>query len=246
MANIAELIEYLESSMYTPLLEADPAYLKIKADLGSIINHEIRKRGYILTELPSQDEGAVILYAKKEVYMRLAVSTAPNYDMEAEFTKLLKSKRFDHYIDLVEAVQKDIEELRKAGQMESVRVADVTLSRKDGTYRNYALAQPQTLINVSATNITQNTADLDWTLFDLSKSGFLSYDIIASSQPVYDPYEMPPVNYSAEQVIKVTDVQRTKFRLKTLTPNTHYYVAVVYCASNGRFNVAQVDFTTLA
>ena len=247
MADLNSLKTYLEQSINTPLLEADPAYQVIKADIPNILLQIIRETGYSVAELPPEEERLVLLLAKKELYFRLAVTQAPYYDAEVEFGKVLKGRRFDHYIKLVEFVIKEIEELRQSGQLANVKVANIVLRSRDGSIRNYELASPQTNISVSVSNITSTSFDIDWTKFDVSKGSFHCYDILVGTVSMYDPYELDSIKYNdAIQTFRIFDIHRTKLRIKNLDSNTKYYIAVIYKGTNGKFSVAETNATTIA
>lgn len=246
MADLNKLQTFLEKSIDTPLLQADPSYLAVKSDIPNLITQIASEEGYSIEELPKEMERLVLLLAKKELYFRLAVTQAPTYDAETEFGKVLKGKRFDHYIKLVEFVIKDIEQLRQSGQLASIKVAEVTMRSRDGSYRNYALAKPQTNIRFAVSNITNTSVDLDWTIFDMTKGNFSCYRLLIGTGLVYDPYEDEPLNINvAERDITVTDIHRTKLRIKNLLPATSYNIALIYKGINGSETVLTATATTL-
>jgi len=241
LAILADLSTFLKSSIYTPQMEADPSYIAIIADVDNIFKQVVKEMEYSAVEdVPSKDEGFLILLAKKEVYWRLAMATAPNYDLETEFTKLVKSKRFDHYFKLVAQIQLEIDKA-----LPSISVADVTLRSREGSMRNYNLAKSITT-GITVSGITQNSVNLDWIAYDIAKGTFVLYDVLISKVPIYDEYSDPIVDYGkAEQRITLTDVKRTKYRVINLTANTTYYLTLVYRALSGVYYTSE-DFTTLA
>lgn len=240
MAILADLSTFLKSSIYTPLMEADPSYIAIIADVDNIFKQVVKEMEYPTVEsVPPKDEGYLILLAKKEVYWRLAMATAPNYDLETEFTKLVKSKRFDHYFKLVAQIQLEIDK-----SFPSISVADVTLRSREGSARNYNLAKAIST-GVTLSGITQNSVNLDWIAYDVAKGTFVLYDVLISTVPIYDEYADPVVDYGkAEQRITLTDVKRTKYRVLNLTPNTTYYLTLVYRGLSGVYFANEV-FATL-
>jgi hypothetical protein len=245
MAVLNDLQSYLEKSIDTPLLQADPAYIAVKADIPNILTQIIREAGYSVAELPIEEERLVLLLARKELYFRLATTQAPHYDAETEFGKVLKGKRFDHYIKLVEFALKDIEELRQSGQLANVKVANVVLRSRDGSARNYELSLSQTNVSVTASNPTASTFDLDWTMFNTSKGSFYCYDVLIGTTPMYDPYEIESIMYKdAVQNMRFFDIHRTQLRIKNLTSNTKYYVALVMKSADGNVTVAETEITT--
>ena len=241
MAILADLSTFLKSSIYTPLMEADPSYIAIIADVDNIFKQVVKEMEFPTIEsVPPKDEGMLILLVKKEVYWRLAMATAPNYDLETEFTKLVKSKRFDHYFKLVAQIQLEIDKTSVY-----ISVGDITLRSREGSSRNYSLAR-EISTGITCSGMTQNTVNLDWIAYDVSKGTFVLYDILISKEPIYDEYADTVVDYGkAEQRITITDVKRVKYRVINLTPNTLYYVTIVYRALSGVF-YANVEVTTIS
>ena len=234
MVDVTALTSLLEKSINTPLLVADPAYIAIKADLASIVSFYASR--YTNEEL-------ILLYSKKEVYLRLATAVAPSYDLEAQFTKLTKSVRFDHYFKLVNMVQAEI--TANSELYTEVQHADVVMESRDGGARNYYLDNLQTG-TLTISNITSSTVDLDWTCFDTSSSNFSHYDVYLSTSVMYDPYEEVELKLNvAEKSYRLVDIFKNKLRVKDLSSATKYYVVLVYYAKSGRKTIVSSSFTTL-
>lgn len=240
MADLVQISTYLRASINTPLMQADPCYIFIASDVENIVNQVVKELGYnSVIEVPVEEENFLILLAKKELYWRFATAIAPSYDLETEFTKLVKSKRFDHYFKLLSAI---ISEIDKSPS--SIKVADVTLRSREGSARNYVLSQS---IETGATlsNITQTSVCIDWIGFNSSKGTLVYYDILLGTEEMYDEYSDLVVDYSkAQKRINIIDAKRTKYRITDLTPNTKYYIVIVYKALSGIY-FAQSSFTTL-
>ena len=253
MADLATLTKYLQDSITTPMLQSDPVYLALittpqggKSGITSIVEQTIRFRGYTVATLPQEEEEYVVLLAKKEVYMRLATTVAPEYDVETQYTKMLRATRFEHYIALVNSVQKDITALTESGQFNYLQYADVMLSKHDGTVRNYNLSLAQT-VTLTASQITSNSVALDWTMYDVTIGRFAGYEIYVSTQSMYDAYEVEPFTLDvAEQSFMLTDIKRTKLRVSGLQSATKYYILIMYRSNSGSVDALQIEATTLA
>lgn len=247
MANLADLTQYLQDSITTPLLEQDPVYQDLK-DLGIelIIRQIIRQRGYTIDTLPPREEEIVILLAKKEVYMRLATNVAPEWDIETQYTKLLKATRFDHYIKLVATVQDDIIILQKNGLFNFVEANEMYISARNGYARNYQLAPAQYPV-LKVSNITSTTADMIWNQFDATISRFSAYELFIGKDNLYDPFEDQVIQKaSIVNSYYVVDGRKVNLRVKNLKPSTHYHALLVFRATNLRSDYSQIQFTTLA
>lgn len=235
MADITKLTTMLEKSINTPLLVADPAYIAIKQDLTEIVTFYASKYS---------DDEAILLFSKKEVYWRLATAVAPSYDLEAQFTKLTKSVRFDHYFKLIQFLQLEID-ANTSCNTNAVEFGEFILDSRDGSLRNYELdISPSGSMTVS--NITSSSIDVDWNTFDVKGSNFGSYELYLSKVPIYDPYEEQELAKGfAIKSYSIFDLFKNKMRIKNLDSGTIYYVTLIYRARSGRSSVVISQITTL-
>lgn len=245
MANLATLEQYLIDStlLDSPVISADPTFFQIKSGLSLVIQQAVKDTGYTVETLPSQLENYVLLLAKKEIYFRLATLTAPEYNMETEFSKLLKGNRWEHYYKLLEVTLKEIKRLEDEGIVTSIDVGDLVITGRNGSQRNYRLATSYAG-NLSISNVTPTTVDISWLKF--LGSEFAGYDIMIGTSPIYDEYEEEQINQAnIDKRVKVTDVQRSNYRMKSLTPNTLHYLVFTYLHTNGYKDRYTTSFTTL-
>ena len=234
-SNIIVLTQMLTKSIYTPLLSSDPAYTAIVDDLENIVTY--------FSEQYSEDE-AILLYSKKEVYFRLATAVAPNYDLEAQFTKLTKSVRFDHYFKLIQLVQLEIDTSTSC-MSSKIQIGEIKIAGRNGSERNYELDTSQAG-SITLSNITASTVEMNWDVFDNSDSRFSSYEIHISKSPMYDPYENDELNFSQEvKGYKIFDIFKNKLRIRNLDTQTDYYILLMYVARSGRKTISVSNFTTI-
>jgi hypothetical protein len=246
MSTIVELTSLLEKTIYSPTLESDPSYISIKQNLSDIVSLAIARTGYTIDTLPNKQEYYVILIAQTLVYRTLATAKAPDYNVESEFTKITKSDRFTHYMKLIESVQKEIDSIEKKESLGEIDVGNLVINERNGSERNYALSAEQS-ISLTVSNITSNSADLDWSLFDCLKEAFYSYELYLGKSIVYDPYENPSLIQGNVLVsTMIQDIKRTKFRLKSLTPSTNYFLTICYKSANGGQTFYSTTFSTIA
>lgn len=241
----------------SPLLIQDPVYIDLVTNGGveEIISQKVRDNGYTVTTLPVEYEKRIILESKREIYLRLATNTAPEFDMEERYTKILRGQRFDHYIKLWDAVNKEIQYIDKNER--ELTQGELVLRNRDGSLRNYNLSSefPFTA-KVEAT--TSTTVDLSWDMFDATKQGFDAYKVFVGNVPIYDEYytEYTSSYVGIETINKgidttkllafylLQDIKRTKFRVKGLTPSTKYYIVVRAISSNGSIATQELTATT--
>lgn len=245
MANLATLEQLLIDStlLDSPVITADPTFNQIKSGLSLVIEQAVKETGYTVSTLPPNLENYVILLARKEIYFRLATLTAPEYNMETEFSKLLMGNRWQHYYQLLELTIKEIKRLEDEGVNSPVEVGEIVISGRDGTYRNYRLANEFTG-QITTGNITSSSFTIDWNKF--ADSDFAGYDILIGTSAIYDEYADEVINQAnVVQWIKVTDVHRVKYRVTNLSANTLHYVVFIYLHTNGLKDILTTTLTTL-
>lgn len=224
------ILTYLEKSLLldTSSTTTDPAYASIVAELENIYSMSILAHNakYDASNLPPNEIPFVILQAKIEVYYRLATATAPFYPIEAEGAKLRKDYRFEHYMSLIRRVNMDYSYAWDKFERErEVVVSDVVIQKSHYTRRNYSLAERPS-VTLHAVNIGVDHVDINWTKFSAFSGLFYKYHVYVSEYPIYDEFE-DITDSRAKLYMEVTDIHRTKCRVKGLTENTTYYVLVV-------------------
>lgn len=236
------LINYLTNSlmMSNPLIQDDPAYLQLQDDIPSIIDMAMYSLGYGNTEDLSEEELYIVqLKSQHIIYLRLATSVAPEFDVSAEQVSFKKGDRFYHYTALAEKVQ----DLLNVHLNQITSVGVVRVASKNGTRLNYNLSQTQST-NLSVDYVTSRSAELSWKMYNLTYGEFLKYVLIYSKEPIYDEYSEEMLATRNSKVIEFNDIKRTKYRLNNLEPNTRYYVVIVFYNRDLGKSIQQVEIET--
>lgn len=254
-------IDYFRASvrLQAPDVETDVAYKFSDDDLWAILSTVTPTHIATATieTLPDSEFNFVLMLAKKEIYYRLATTTAPFYPLSAEGASLQKNVRFDHYIALVEQVMKDYETMmdiangggssgddgEDLGTGGEVRSYEQMLQGYHYTCRNYNLADRPT-VELTLGTPTETSVTLDWTKFD--RGLFSSYSIYLSETPVIDEYVENIFVSDIPAKFFTVDIHRLKYRIDGLDPEKLYFVCVVARDRNGLFGFAQQSFTTAA
>ena len=256
MADIAQATEYLQSLLNSPLMEADPVYQELKGEgITRMLKVAALSYGYsTFDSVPETDLPAIFLSTRREIYLTLATQTAPEYDVETEFTKLLKSKRFDHYIRLVTEVSNIIAQQASMGMLGGVTAGDMIISSRDGMRGNYLTnnntgARNYALANAQTADITvvpaSTSAEFTWKRFDPKLGNFGGYRLLVGAN-LYDPYVDIPIKL--ENAVFNTlfrDINRTQYRVTGLTPDTDYEVLIELVSNSGKKDIKVVSFKTL-
>jgi Fibronectin type III domain len=246
--NELKYVSYLRTSLrlQAPDLETDPAYKFTDEELLMILDFASASHNSELTTdtLPITEANLVMLLGKKEVYYRLATSTAPFYPLSAEGASLQKNVRFDHYMALIKQVTDDYNSLTGGGSGGGdtgglVETYESTVQGKPYARRNYNLADLPS-IELTLSGITPTSVNAEWTKSDRH---FGAYSIYVAKERIIDEYASNPIRMSSP-LAHFTDIHRTRTRLTNLTPDTEYFIVVKVQLTNGVSNYAELSFRT--
>ena len=250
--NQLKRIKYFSKSVRldNPRTIDDPAYQFSDEDLYAILEVSAPiHRGLTIDETPDSEFYMVLLLAKREVYYRLATTTAPFFKIEADDSRLEKNMRFDHYMKLVEAVTEEYNKLYEdkyeSGTGGVLTVYNSKLYGKPYLRRYHQLNDHQD-VGVSISGITETSVNLDWNrYFTTHGADFKCYEIYVSEKMIFDEYSPIEEPIDIEPLYVITDPRKTKIRVNDLEPGKTYFTLVRSCSLIGNDSFEQRIFTTL-
>ena len=250
------LLDYFSKSVraddtHIPV-QNDPAYVFSDDDIAGILG--VAMLGvcpeYVedaqhpdLSKIPPKLAYFVILLGKKEVYYRLATSSAPFYPIEAEGASLRKDYRFEHYMSLVRRVEQEYATLWSVYTTnQDVQVGTVVIEGYHYARRNYNSADAPSVEIVRLIPHDQSV-DVEWNKFSVFAGLFSCYKIFLSDEPIFDEFENT-INETAECVLQEVDIHKTKARIKNLVAGKHYHMLIASMDRNGLTGYVETEFDT--
>lgn len=250
MATVSDIASFVRESMTTPMLLQDPVYDSLMNQQGieRITLMVIQSRG-LGSDIDVSQIKVVIAEVKKEMYMRFATTTAPEYDLEERYTKITKSQRFDHYMKLWNIANKDVEKFEYYNPPDASFGVKV-LGNYNGTKRNYDIANEFEVV-LTLDNVYQTKAELSWTRYADFLVPFSEYALFITKEKYIDPYANHEYGQLSPEVSTVDsfifrDINKTKYRVEYLSPATSYFATLRVTVENGKKIYTDVSFTTLA
>ena len=256
LLTIEDMIKLLRSSVniqYTEDGVSDSAYLSMTdEDIKMFIKLGCSRAFPNISDLEELEEGSeypIVILAKIELYLKLAVIKSDLIDLGADGAYLKQSQRFDHYMTLVEEARQEYNswvENESIGN-NTVSSYNVLLSKRHYTNRNYELTPtPKVLLKIE--NITNNSVELHWKVSNTSHFG--RYKVYISESPIIDickdGAKLEDKVVDGAKLVKITsNIRDSHIRLDNLLPNTNYYVAVASVERNLVFGFSEKSFTTL-
>ena len=201
-----------------------------------------------LEDLPDGCEYPVVLLAKIELYLKLAVLKADKIDLTADNNNQLKQgQRFSHYMSLVEEVRTEYENWVNDDSTGKVQSFNVLLSNRHYTHRNYELT-PTPKVSLKIGTITNGSVDLSWSVSNTSHFG--RFKLYVSKSPIIDMYKdgakaEDKVSDEATLIKSTSNIRNNTHRVTGLEPETTYYVAIISVERNLVFGYSEKTFTTL-
>lgn len=208
-------------------------------------------------DLPPGSAYPIVLVAKKELYLKLAVLKANLIDLTADNNNQLKqSQRFAHYMSLAENAQQEYEDWMENGGgstvdpntgIQGVTTYNTILSKNHYSRRNYELG-PVPIVRIKIRETTNESVSFSWSSYNNDHFG--KYLVYIGEEPVINPYleGMKPqdkVTPNSKLVLSTFNFRNTNKKVTGLKPDTTYYLAVISVERNLLFGYKQVSFTTL-
>lgn len=243
------LIRYLRDSLklQDPNIENDPDYKFSDSELLDVIKMVMLSRdpSFTFDNLPEGEIPLIMILSKREIYWRLATSSAPYYPISAEGATLQKNVRFDHYLALIKQLESEYRYTLSLGNHIDISKTqgELILDSRYFSHRNKVLAK-DIQIRLNVDNVKTNSVDISWSITNLNRPRFLRYVIYMDTEPVVDFYEDEVVREETK-VKEYTDVRRDKSRLKNLESNRDYYIALEVREQNGLRAFNQIKVRTL-
>lgn len=151
---------------------ADTAFLAMSdEDLTLFLKLSISKVFPAISEfedLPNGSGYPIVLVAKKELYLKLAVTKANLVDLTADNNQVeTVTDCFSHYMALAETAQEEYEDFIANGGLtdetgvQGINTYNVLLSRNHYTNRNYENGRVPS-VKVKMGTVTNTSADFSW------------------------------------------------------------------------------------
>lgn len=207
-------------------------------------------------DLPPGSAYPIVLVAKKELYLKLAVLKANLIDLTADNNNQLKqSQRFSHYMALAENAQQEYEDWMEDGGntidpntgIQGITTYNTIVSKRHYSRRNYELG-PVPIVRLKVQEVTNDSVSFSWASYNNDHFG--KYLVYIGEKPVIDPFleGMRPedkVTEDSKLIMSTFNFRNTNKKVTGLKPDTTYYLAVISVERNLLFGYKQVSFNTL-
>lgn len=208
---------------------SDPVCKGITDDeINNLIEDVAKTNGLNVEDLDITKSSYIRMLVMRELYWKLALASAPLYEISIDGLKVAKQSRFEHYFKLIDLLQKQIKDFLESNPslgFGSIKVATSVISKE---YINPILRKS---LGTSEVKIYVDKQDETYTYLTLGMSSleyFNRCQIYISDEPIVDPYNGLTINKKAEQVS-----QEYTFHEKVKVPIITGYIAVLIQQTNG-------------
>lgn len=209
-----------------------------------------------LNDLPQGSSYPVILSAKKELYLKLAVTKANLIDLTADNNNQLKqSQRFSHYMKLAENAETEFQNwIANGGSIadsetgvQGINTYTVLLSKNHYSRLNYEKGRTPS-VKIKVHDILIDSVLFSWT--STNHDHFGRYVVYISEFPIVDMFRdgskfTNKVDERAIKILSTRDFKNNKKRVEGLKPDTDYYIAVFSLERNQLFGFKETLIHTL-
>lgn len=256
-----ELVSYLRSAVFIENEEEkgddglveDTAYLAMSdEDILLFIRVAVTRdfSEYSLGKIPEEAVWPVLLIARRDLYFKLATAAAPLYNLQADGASLSQDQRFQHYMQLIQQLDKEFEDYENNGGLSgtngTLESFNAVLSdRYNTTYNQRAASPPAVVLYLDA--VGEDYVELSWKA-KRHTTDFSDYKIyISEDGAVFDEYQTTDrekISSKAVLAKTVKNIWQTKCRVTGLSPDTSYNVGIVVRANGGKCAYDSDSFTT--
>lgn len=251
-----QLIDYLRSSVHIsePSVEEDSAYLSMTDEDILLYLNVVMTRDYpdtpSLDAMENSSVYPITLLAKKELYYTLAVKEAPFFDLGADNNNYLKrDQRFQHYMKLIEQVDKEYQDyldngggLSEDGAGNTLTSFEVLLSNRYYTSRYYEKgASPAPILYID--RVTEYFVELHW---KPKVRKFAWCNVYLSTEKIVDTYLLGRSKIVDKNTLvqRINNPRQVSLRLEGLKPSTAYHIAIEVVDMSSLVGYSEVAFTT--
>lgn len=208
---------------------------------------------YPLDKIPEEAIYPITLIARRELYFHLATCAAPLYNLQADGATLSRTQRFEHYMLLIQQLDKEFEDWETNGGGTSGTngtLISYPVYLPDRYYTGYNKrnsALPAVILYIDS--VGSDYVEISWSSKNHT-TNFQSYKIYCSNDgDVFDDYrttDEAKISSNAVLVGHIKNIWQTSFRIRGLNPNTQYSVGIIITANGGRKGYSFDSFTTEA
>lgn len=247
------IVEFLRGSVIgqDPNILYDPEFNPSDESLMDVVEYALNFVDPTATvkDIHQKQIYPLILYAKKELFSRLATKSAPYYKVSTPELELNKGDRFDHYYKMIRLVDNEIETFNSSGGSFSIESHEVLLSSRYFSQRNYDLTKPP-YVKMDVDNIYKDMVEVSWkyenTKFFSNYKAYFMEVLPNINNNIIDIYNKNNINAKAVLVETIYDIHNTKIRFSNLKPNTKYKLCVLITEQNGLSGFSEIEVQTLA
>lgn len=195
---------------------------------------------YPLDKIPEEAVYPITLLARKDLYFYLASCAAPLYNLQADGASLSRTQRFEHYMLLIQQLDKEFEDWENNGGTSGTNgtLTSYTVHLADRYYTQYnqrTSALPAVVLYIDS--VGSDYVELSWNPKN-HLVNFQSYKIYCSNNgDVFDDYKTSneaKITSNAVLVGHIKNIWQKSFRIRGLNPETQYSVGVIVTANGGR------------
>lgn len=221
----------------------DPILNSISEEhLETLLIQKSRQIGIPYPVVPSEDEGVLMCLVKKEVYWKMATNSAPLYPLNLEGLQVKKDVRFDHYMKLIEYVEKEYTSIINDPKRTSIIQGEILIN-KPYTRARYDKYYNVPTIFLEVDKQTDTSIYFSINYNDLQVGDFHKANVYIHTEEIWNKYE-DKFNDDAKKVMTLEHIRKKFFKVSDLVPSTKYHVLLEVKLLRGQTVFVEVEVST--
>ena len=253
---LQDLIDYLRLQIHIQdpggtITEDNEDYLALTDENLTLFLNVARSKHfseYSLHDLPETAVYPVVLLAKRELILSLAVKVAPSYDMTADNNNVLREHQmFIAYWKLIQILDEQYEKWLESCDVMGIGVLntfDALVNTRYYSLRNYEKGLPPSL-TVRLHEVSSDRVSVSWMPANVNRLS--RYEVRVHVEPTWfrEAQSRDEIFHPEARVVALIDDAHVRMcQVTGLVPNTPYYLSVAVIERNGLFGVKEISFTT--
>lgn len=193
----------------------DPVLSSItEEELEDLLKGKAKFLGLSYPNFDEDQEEGLMLLVRREIYWKMALVSAPLYEMQMGDLRVSKQVRFEHYMVLVNKVDSEYKDLTLSNPYRiKINVGETTVNKPYTIRKNYNNYIPP-IVELVIDKCTVQGINCSVAYSKLNPKDFVRLSVYTSEESLLDEYAEETFNLKeAIHCLDIRDVHKTLFRV---------------------------------
>lgn len=228
------LISYIKFSLAIGVGNVtDPSLEEITdEELLASLTQQCYKLGVNPKDISEEHVAELTCLVRKDVYWRMATLNAPLYELQMDGLRVSKHTRFDHYLKLIQEVDKEYLSIKNDPSRVKIQVGEVFIDRyynKRKQFNSYQIPEVEIMVDT----VLDNGYNISIDISKVKPADYIQTQVYFSNEKILDEYEDNKISERARLVFNTFNYHSHLLRVKYEDVNRVNYLLLVVKLKNG-------------